>query len=296
MLRARLRILILHNPISGRGRAEAAARQLCGTLEAEGHDARNGETQIGAPEEWLLPSLEGADILVIVGGDGAVRAASASAAATRTPIYHFPFGTENLFSREFGMDREPETLLRAIDGGQVRDIDLGRANGVPFLLMASIGFDAEVVHDLSTRRTGAISHRTYAMPIVRQAFGWRPPRLHVQLDGRTVADEPGMLVVGNCRQYGWRLDPAVDADIADGRLDVVFFPTRGPLRLLRWVIATRCRRHVRHPKLVYERGERVEVTGPTPFRYQLDGDRPDEDAVERLVVEIEPRVLPVLVP
>ena len=58
-------------------------------------------------------------------------------------------------------------------------------------------------------------------------------------------EELVMLVVGNCRQYGWRLDPAVEADIADGRLDVVFYPTRGPLRLLRWVAATRCRRHVR---------------------------------------------------
>ncbi len=122
-------------------------------------------------------------MLVVVGGDGAMRLAAASAVRTGTPVYHYPLGTENLFSREFGMSASPAALLDALRSLRVEHVDVGVANGRTFLLMVSMGYDAEVIHDLSARRGGGISHLSYLGPLVRQLRRWRPPELTVRADG-----------------------------------------------------------------------------------------------------------------
>lgn len=296
-----MRVMILYNPIAGAGRAAEIAEALETPLGAAGHATTVAETSLAPPEEWLDGALAEVDLLVVVGGDGAVRLASASAARTGTPIYHFPFGTENLFAREFGADRSEPRLVAAIERFEVRRVDVGEANGSPFLLMASVGFDAEVVHDLAAHRTGGISHRSYAKPIFRQFTRWQPPRISVTIDGAERIDaQPGFLVVANSRQYARRLDPARHASMTDGYLDVVFFPTRTRRELLGWLV--RCIRgtHVDDRRLVYERGQTVEWRCEDACLYQVDGDRPDVAAEDRVVADVQislrPSTLPVLLP
>lgn len=270
-----MHVTVLYNPIAGAGRARRAARDVQAALAAAGHTTERVETSLDPPAAWLDPALRGSDLLVVVGGDGAVRMASTSAVATGTPLYHFPMGTENLVAREFGSDRSIARLLAAIDRGAVRCVDVGTANGRPFLLMASAGFDAEVIHDLAAHRRGRISHLSYVAPIARCLARWRPPRLSVTVDGtRLVENGAGLVVVANSRQYARHLDPAPRASMSDGRLDVVFLAARTRRQLLGWLV--RCGRgtHVRSADLVYATGRSVEWSADEPVPYQLDGDPP----------------------
>ncbi|MHC5002921.1 MAG: diacylglycerol/lipid kinase family protein [Planctomycetota bacterium] len=293
-----MRILLLANPVSGRGRALAAARAAAGRLAAAGHDTMLEHTRPGGDIQWLRPRLEGCELLVVAGGDGAVRTACVATAGSRVPIYHLPYGTENLFSRDWGMDADAGTLMRAIRRGRVVRTDLGHADGHAFVLMVSVGLDAEVIDDLASGRRGAIRHRHYAGPIWRQWRRWRPPELQVTVDGRRIDDgRRGMVIVGNSRQYAMRLDPALRADPADGRLDVVFLPMRSRWSAIPWAVAMRCRRHVRSPRLTYVSGSSVSIAADEPFRYQLDGERPDGGKqVRRLDVTLEAGAVSVLVP
>jgi diacylglycerol kinase (ATP) len=212
---------------------------------------------------------------VVAGGDGAMRLAAPSACRTRTPVYHLPLGTENLFAREFGMDRRDHTLLRAIESQRVRTVDIALANHRWFLLMASVGFDAEVVHTLAATRGGSISHLTYIKPILATMRTWTPPRLTVEVDGeRIVTEQPGIVVVANCRQYGWRIDPAARADMGDGLLDVAFLPAGSLWNVLGWVVRCRLRRQYRHGRFVSARGRGVFVRSDRASHFQLDGDPP----------------------
>ena len=270
------RILVLCNPISGAGRAMMIGQSISRCLTDAGHEVHVCETRLEPPERWLDTSLRGIDALVVAGGDGAVRLAAASAVRTGTPIYQVPCGTENLFAREFGMTRNAEALCRAVEKFATRRVDVGVANGRIFLLMASVGFDADVVHDLASRRGSSISHFSYVAPIVSQLWRWHPPRLDIDIDGeRLVEGQPGFVVIGNCRQYGWRLNPAGRAAMDDGLLDVVFFPACSRRELIAWAIRCRRQRHLQHPRLVYQRGRSVSIASPAPQRFQLDGDPPD---------------------
>ena len=256
------------------------------------------ETRDDRGDDWLAGRLEDAGALLVAGGDGAVQSAAAAAIRTRTPLYQLPYGTENLFAREFGMDRQPTTLLRALRRREVRWVDAADVNGRRFLLMASVGYDAEVVSDLTARRRRSISHWTYLGPMLRQLLLWRPPRLSIAVDGRTLdlRTGRGQVIVANCRQYMWRLDPARRADMSDGLLDVVYMPTRTAADVVAWSI--RCSRgtHLAHPSLVYETGRSVRIACDPPRRIQIDGDPIVGGETAEFRVTVEPGVLPVLVP
>ncbi|MGA0172714.1 MAG: diacylglycerol/lipid kinase family protein [Phycisphaerales bacterium] len=291
-----MRVVCLFNPISGAGRARARAEAVGEAIRSSGHEAVLLETRRESAEDWLDPALPGASALVVCGGDGAVRLASRSASRAGVPIHQCPSGTENLFAKSFGMSPDPQGIARAVAAGRIRRIDTGTANGEPFLIMASVGFDAEVVHDLAIDRDGPISHRSYLKPILRQLKTWEPPRLKVAVDGDVIADIEAFAIVGNLKQYAGGLDPARFADPTDGVLDTLVFPTRNVGSLIRWAAEIATGLHVHDRRLRYRVGTVVEIESSTPIRMQLDGDAPGSVAASRHRFEIRPASLDVLLP
>ena len=294
-------IAVVFNPIAGAGRATQAGRRVVSFLEKAGHKPAVIETKLQPPSQWLDPALGNCEAIVVVGGDGTIRLVCESAIKFDLPIYHYPLGTENLFARQFSMDQSETRLLGSIERGKIQRIDIGHVNGMTFLLMVSVGYDAEVVHDLATHRTGGITHFSYARPMCRQFFKWKPPKFRITLDGGLLVDDQrGFVVIANSSQYGQRLDPARDAIMDDGLLDVVFFPTRSRVDLLKWMWKLRRGNHTSDNRLIYERGKSVEIDCDTPQRFQVDGDRPElkgaDGSVLRtpLKIELESKVLSVL--
>jgi diacylglycerol kinase family enzyme len=133
------------------------------------------------------------------------------------------------------MTSDPVALARAILAGRTASIDLGRADDEPFTIMASIGFDAAVVHRLSAVRTGAISHLSYVRPGLEVARSWRASRVSWRIDGECEELGEGLVVIGNMRAYGVGLNPTAEALHDDGLLDAVFIPARTAMELLPWV-------------------------------------------------------------
>ncbi len=291
-------VLILYNPVSGGGRARQAAGRLADTLRGAGHETVAKATRREPGDGWLDDLLRDAAVLVVVGGDGAVRAASGAAARAGTPLYHVPYGTANLFAAEFGMERKPATLLAALERLDVRWVDVGEADGEPFVLMASVGFDAEVVHDLAARRGDSISYLTYAGPLMRQLKAWEPPTLSVKIDGRPVELDPparGTIIVANARRYAFGLNPAPDADMTDGLLDVLYLPMATRRSVLAWMAKLRFGRRRDGKGVIVRRGATVEIRCEQPRRLQLDGDPAGTNA-QAINLSIRPGVLPVLTP
>jgi len=264
-----VRVVLLRNSKSGKGHAPALSARAAASLRQAGHEP--DEIEIGAPD---LPSrLEGAGAVVIVGGDGTVHHGLRLLTSIDVPIWLVPTGTENLLARELGMRVSPERVGEMVSTGVRRRIDVARASaggsggcggagGVErlFVIMLSVGPDASVIHRLDAMRTGPISHASYLRPVLHE---WRSPalpRLTVDVDARRlVTDQRGLLIVANSRQYALRADPAAEADVADGRLDIVFFPCRSAFGAAGWLVRSRLHRALRHRRAVRARGVDVRI-------------------------------------
>lgn len=255
----------------------------------------------------LERAIAGADAAVVAGGDGTVLSVAPACVSTGVPLYHLPTGNENLFAREFGMDTNPARLVWALQRGRVARCDVGRCswNGAsaassprlssPFLLMASIGPDAGVVHRLHATRTKAVGHRAYVQPILDELASPAVSRVKVWCDGATepVIDGRGMLVVANCRQYALRVDPSPRANPCDGLLDACFIPAETAVDALAALVRLRLRRGC--PDLVRARAQRMAVEIEPVSRLQLDGEAiATGGAGTQLLLSLDPGFLAVL--
>ena len=279
-----MRILLVVNARSGRGRGNAAANRL-GSLLAAHHVSR-----VDIPRDprrdfqWLAPRLHESELCVIVGGDGTLHGVLPALVESRVPVFHAATGTENLFARQFGsfdrdVDRVGAKLLAALRSPRVLRVDVARASGLEqtdryFSLMLSAGPDASVISRLSRVRTGAISHWSYLKPIAAEATDPYLPIVDVRVDGVALsAPGPGLLLIANARQYALRIDPAPEASMTDGELDVLFVPATGAFSLIRAM--TRSRLGFPSSTIIRARGRQIRFTltgRPHQHAVQADGE------------------------
>lgn len=288
-----MKVALHFNPRSGAGLARREAQSLAEALRKDGMQVI--ESEVGQNDS----RLDGNDALVVVGGDGTVRSVLNSALQAGVPLYHFPLGTENLFAREFGMNRRIDAVRSALRGRNTRQVDVGRCNGSAFSIMVSIGPDAGVVHRLARTRNGPISHATYVRPTLAECFAPSLGPIRVQVDGKEVAHgRTGWLVIANSRQYALRQDPAPSANTSDGVLDVAFFPARTVWAVMGWTALARLRIQHRFRSFVRARGSEIRVECPErPLPLQLDGEAGDDHVGagdSAVTITLDPKRLNVL--
>ena len=162
--------------------------------------------------------------LVAAGGDGTV--ADLVNRHSEHPIAVLPMGTENLLARHLNIPRDDSVVAEIIQQGHVQTFDTAQAGNRQYLLMASAGIDADVVHRLHATRSGNIRHWTYIRPILQTFASYRFPEISVT-DSETDQTTSGShVIVGNFKEYGFNLKLTPNADPTDGWLDVCVFQGR----------------------------------------------------------------------
>jgi len=169
---------------------------------------------------------EGEELIIAAGGDGTLNAVVEGLAGSSTALGIFPTGTMNVFAREMGIPYDKlENAMEVIDEGHSEEVDLFAMNGAPFVQMAGIGFDAQVIEETpweSKKRLGALAYLLAAMKVLRG----KPPTFKVTFsDGREL--EGIALLVGNGSLYGGQFPLFKNASNSDNLLDVVIFKEAG---------------------------------------------------------------------
>jgi len=298
---------IAANAASGRGKGKATVDRLAAELVRLGCEPRVAWTPLD--RRRLVDASGEADsgcrCLVAVGGDGTV--ASLINECPGVPIAVVPAGTENLFARHFGFDRNPKRAAARIAEGQGELMDLGVADGRRFALMAGFGFDADVVgrhHAARLGRAGVLrpTHRAaYVEPVLRSSFGYRFPPLTLEaegVDGHVETLIGTTAFVFNLPRYALGLPFAPKAQADDGWLDLVVFRDPGPLQALHYLWLVLRGLHLDRPGIVHRRIRRVSIQAEAVVPVQLDGDPggvviPGSDAP--WIIEVLPRAIEVVV-
>jgi YegS/Rv2252/BmrU family lipid kinase len=235
----------------------------------------------------------GVDLVLASGGDGTITACAAGLVGSGIPLAVIPAGTGNLLARNLGLPIDlAEALVVALTGTD-RPIDVGIANGAPFLAMAGLGLDAKMLESTSEAAKKRFGWGAYAFSVLRHLRD-RPMRVTLQAeDGPPLRRRASGIIVGNvgCLRGGLALLP--DARPDDGRLDVVVLSARGwaswPLivaDVLRRADATR-----RVARLTF-RELRVDADRPHPW--EIDGEL--MGAARELVITIHPDKILLRVP
>ena len=231
--------------------------------------------------------------LVVVGGDGTLNEVlNGLADPGHTPLLQLPAGTANVLAHELGFPREPVGTVAVLEQGRVRHIDMGVADGRRFLLMVGAGFDAEVIREIQSGRTGKLGYRGYVKPVLKVLEGYSPPDLEVRIDdGEPLRCEA--LVASNTRNYGGLFRLAGEARCDSGQLDVVLFERASIPHLLRFGLEALLADIAQDRRVGYLHATKLWIDSPDPVPLQLDGEYFGTTPVE---IELRPRVVPVVVP
>lgn len=294
-----IRAVAIINPVAGAGpkglgfhAVPAVARQGgihidCRITQAPGEARRIAARMASETRPGELRAV------IVVGGDGTVHEVADGLTGSPLPLAVWPTGTENLFAKSFGFQCRAESILACLRVGRVMPIDLGVANGRSFLIVAGMGFDAEVVHRLAGLRTGHITHLSYGGPLWRTFWEHRFPHFRAYDEQTLIWEGRGLVFVGNMPRYSLGLRVIRDAVCNDGLLDLCIFPCRGRLGLIGHSLRTVFRAHLEHGGVRYHRFRRARIESDDPVPVELDG-----EAAGRLPMEfaVRPHALRVLVP
>ena len=290
-----MRAQIIFNPTAGRGRAAAIAATVVQSLAKRGLEADLHATDKPGDASTLACGFAGnTDIVVAVGGDGTVNEVANGLACSSTVLGIVPAGTVNVLALELGLPFQVERACNVIAQGRTVAMDLGRANGRRFILMAGVGVDALTVRNVDPRAKRRFHELAFLSTGLRVGFTTIPVPFLVRANGEE--HTAIFAVVGNSRYYAGRFGVTNSADPTDGVLDLMMFTGRSRAGLAAFWLGVPSGLHVRNPNTVYLRTEKTEIT---PLRegdlvwFQTDGELAGRLP---LVVEVEPHALNVLVP
>jgi diacylglycerol kinase family enzyme len=277
-------IVIAANPKSGSSSGLDTAHALRAHLEMVGF-APELFTDVTHMARRAKELSEMGDLRTVVsaGGDGTASLVL-SLIPAHIPVTLFPLGSENLLAKYLEIPRDYNAVTRMIELGRTKTIDLFRSNDQLMLLMASVGFDAEVVRGVHVQRTSHVSRWRYRWAILSALFQYRWPALQISTrdhHGEWVDQGVGhWMFAFNVPKYAAGISIIENAVCDDGLIDVGLFKGGGLLQGLRhyWLVARGA--HRSSPSWNQWRTTGVRVTpvgegesdGKDLASYQLDGD------------------------
>jgi len=178
-----MRVEVVVNIASGSvGRdAPAEAEAILAAHGADGRVHAPGEGELDACLREVIEA--GADVVLILAGDGTARAAAELAGPEGPPIAPLPGGTMNMLPHAlYGVVPWPEAMARCLAGGEARMISGGEINGRLFFVAAILGSPALWAGAREAARARRFDLTLlHARRALRRAFS---SRLRYVLDGR----------------------------------------------------------------------------------------------------------------
>lgn len=274
-----MRVGVIRNPVSGRGRGAAAWNKAALSLRSRFPDLTElhttGNDSAKSQTEELIAS--GCELVIAAGGDGTVCGVLQGLVGTGAALAVMPFGTGNDFSRTLGIGTDMERAIDAIFENRRLPVDVGRWEQVNrsgyFLNVAGCGFDACVADRINSGFRRLSGRPAYLAAILATLRKFEPFDLQITIDGADRVSERAMMcAVANAKSYGGGLLIAPSASLTDGLLDLVLVKAMSRGEFLTNFLKVLKGTHIGHPKVQTWRSRHMRLdSGPaTPFL--IDGE------------------------
>lgn len=277
--------VMVRNPVSGDGEATDRAAEIARDRGIEVRDS-------GGPGEIVSIARDAAaeaDQLLACGGDGTinevVRGLDEADALDRVELAVVPAGTGNGFAGNVGVGSVEDAFAVATDGER-RRLDLGVADGRPFLNSCMGGLVAEASEDTSDGLKERLGSLAYVLQTLAEYREYDCPSLTVRAgeSGEPLwHGEAEMLLVGNARRFfeGGR----GQADVEDGLLEVTVIEEAPAIDYLAHDALERLLdREAEHVRRLATARLAVETDGD-PMEFSLDGETVERTALDAAVRE-----------
>ena len=247
-----------------------------------------------APKRARRAVRDGAELVVVWGGDGMVQRTADALADSGVPLAIVPAGTANLLASNLGIPNDIAACVKVALNGTRRRVDLGRFNGEHFAVMAGLGFDARLIRDADAGLKDRVGRLAY---LWTGAKNLRAPRVRadIKIDGHHwLTAKVACVLIGNVGSLFGGVTVFADARPDDGELEVGVVTAKSATQWMRALARTAAGQPERSPFVHLTSGKKITVRLARATPYELDGgDRP---ATERVRVRVAPGAATFCVP
>jgi YegS/Rv2252/BmrU family lipid kinase len=290
-----LKARFIFNPRSGRNARNPYLLTRARQFIAEHHlnaDVAITERPRHATELAQRAIEENCELVVAIGGDGTMNEVASALVGTQTALGLIPCGSGNGLGRHLGIPGPGKGAFRTLLNGELRAIDTGIANGIPFFNAMGLGFDAEISHRFNrlTRR----GFEAYARTAIGAFSNFRPQVYTIQ-NGQTSLKTSAFLVsIANSDQYGNDCFIAPGAQVDDGHLDVTIVQKVSFFSVLPLAVRLFTKSIGGSTSVLRLSGPHFTIERETPGLIHTDGETYQIDAA--INISVKPGSLRILVP
>lgn len=219
------KIIFIVNPISGHHNKNHFPNLVESFIDKNKYDYTIVFTEYAnhATELTMKAIEDGYEYITAVGGDGTINEVAKCLIGKEQTLIIIPFGSGNGLARHLGLPFKVEKHIKeVINNGKKYKIDTATMNGVPFISLAGIGFDAMIAdYFAKDENRGFI---TYAKLITEKYPNYRQKEYKLILDDTTTIEcKPFFVTFANSSQFGYNAEISPKASVQDGLLDVCIF-------------------------------------------------------------------------
>ena len=211
-----MKIKFIINPISGTGKQKGIEQYIAKHFDnyeivrtKKGGDATELSKQ--AIEQKF-------DAVIAVGGDGTVNECAKALIGSNTALGVIPCGSGNGFAFHNGMNRNIEKAIIQLKNATVKTIDSCTANGMPFVNVSGIGFDAHIAHLFTNLTNRGFSNY---IKLIYKELQYKAKDYTLNYDGKTEQVNAILISFANASQYGNNFQISPNAKTDDGLIDFV---------------------------------------------------------------------------
>ena len=268
-----MKIRFIINPISGTGKQKGIEKYISRHHKDFEiiYTQKSGDATIISRKA----ANENIDAVIAVGGDGTVNECVKGLVNSNTALGIIPCGSGNGFAYHVGMARNIEKAVKQLKNSSIEVIDSCTVNGVPFVNVSGIGFDAHIANlFLTLTKRGFFM---YAKIILRE-IGNNAKEYTISYDKIERKVKAYMIGFANASQYGNDAIISPTASFNDSLIDFVIvknFPKwqipifiymllTGKIHLSKYVEIIKCQKMtiIAKETLIHLDGEPLKASSP----------------------------------
>ncbi len=216
-------------------------------------------------------------LIIASGGDGTVSAVASALIGTDIPLGIIPRGTANAFAAALDIPTNLRGACDNIIAGNTHVIDAALCNDIPMILLAGLGFEAEMVNKASRELKNRFGSLAYVLAGVQQLTEQQPFTVTIEIDEQVQELEITAITIANVAPATSVLAQGFGQVIPDdGLLEVTIATSQTFLQGLNTFASLFASALVGKPSnredLIYMRTKSLTITTNSPKNLVIDGE------------------------
>ncbi len=257
-------IAILVNPTAGKGKSSRLAIWLEKQLLNKNIPSTIFRNQ------WPSSFQEFSDIWLI-GGDGTINYFINHYPECKLPIALFKGGTGDDFAWKLYGDISNDEQLELVLNASPKFVDAGKFNDTLFINCLGVGFDGEILQSMKTIRFIG-GHFGYLLAVIIKLFFFKDRSFKIICNEEQWNEKFLLLMINNSSRAGGGFFVAPNAEVNDGKLDMVLCKKLSVLKRLKYLPIIEKGKHLHLPFVVHRLGKIFTIACNTETAVQVDGE------------------------